>query len=379
MTIGSTGWHISYPHRVEYDIVECPDVLDPANEELLSVGKKHEARRFVVVDENVQRFHGERIAAYFDSHSIQARIVSLPGGEDSKSVDSYLRLMNELDTFPIDRRDEPVIAVGGGVLTDLVGFVSGTYRRGVSQIRVPTTLMGYVDASVGVKTAINFQYHKNRVGAFVAPRKVLLDKAFLRTLPPRHILNGVCEIVKLAVIADAELFKLLEAHGRSSIDSCFQDEAGTNLLRRSIHGMVQQLEPDLFEDCLARPMDFGHTFSYGLETAPGSRWLHGEAVLIDVLVSSVVAMNRKLMSAEEVDRILRLVATLGIALHPESVDLAALWPCVEERTLHRDGLQRVPLPNGLGRCVFVNDITAPEVLSAARQALAGCPRVEDAA
>ncbi len=379
MTIGCPGWHVSYQHRVEYDIVECPDLLDPGNAGLLSVGRRHGARRFVVVDDNVQRIHGERIAAYFARNSVEARVVTFPGGEESKTVESYLQLLEDLDSFAIDRRDDPIIAIGGGVLTDLVGFVAGTYRRGVSHIRVPTTLMGYVDASVGVKTAINFQRHKNRVGAFAAPRRVLLDRAFLRTLPRRHILNGVCEVVKLAVIADRELFELLEVHGRDCVDSVFQDETGAGILNRAIHGMVQQLEPDLLEDCLARPMDFGHTFSYGLETAPDSVWLHGEAVLIDVLVSAVAAVNRRLMETAEVDRIFQLASALGIALHPDAVDPALLWPCVEERTLHRDGLQRIPLPNGLGHCVFVNDMTMAEVQAAARQALARCTKHEGAA
>ncbi len=378
MTTGSTGWRVSYQHCVEYEILDCPGLLDPDSPFLLSVGRREAARRFVVVDENVMQLYGGRIANYFDCNSVEARILTLPGGEPSKSVESYLQLMQALDSFPIDRRDEPVIAMGGGVLTDLVGFVAGTFRRGVSHIRVPTTLMGYVDASVGVKTAINFQRHKNRVGAFVPPRRVLLDRAFLQTLPRRHILNGVCEIIKLAVIADRALFELLEAHGRRCVDTCFQDEVSESILARAIQGMVEQLEPDLFEDCLARPMDFGHTFSYGLETAAGSQWLHGEAVLIDVLVSAVAAQNRGLIAAAEVDRIFRLVSALDIRLHASAVDPDVLWPCVEERTLHRDGLQRIPLPNGLGRCVFVNDVTPEEVQVAARQALAACEAAEEA-
>jgi 2-epi-5-epi-valiolone synthase len=372
MTARAEGWHVSYGHRVEYDIVNCLDLLSPENDALLSVGRRERARRFVAVDENVDRLHGERIRSYFEINGVEAKVVALPAGEENKSVDSYIQLLEQLDAFPIDRRDEPVIAIGGGVLTDLVGFAAGTYRRGVSHIRVPTTLMGYVDASIGVKTGINFHHHKNRVGSFAPPRRVLLDKTFLRTLPRRHLLNGVCEIVKLAVIADRPLFELLESHGAEVVDACLQDEMGSRILDRAVRGMVQELEPDLFEDCLARTMDFGHTFSYGLETTPGSQWLHGEAVLIDVLVSAVLAASRGLLATTDVERIFSLVGRLGIALHPEAVDPGTLWPCVEERTLHRDGLQRIPLPNGLGRCVFVNDMSAHEVEQAGRRALVMC-------
>src|SRR5574337_2166952 len=135
-----------------------------------------------------------------------------------KTVDAWLGILHELDAFPIHRRDEPIIAIGGGVLTDVVGFVASSYRRGVPHIKVPTTLMGYVDASVGVKSGINFNHHKNRLGSFEAPLQVLLDRAFLATLPHRHILNGVCEIIKLALINDVALFVQLEQHGADCID-----------------------------------------------------------------------------------------------------------------------------------------------------------------
>jgi 2-epi-5-epi-valiolone synthase len=147
---------------------------------------------------------------------VEAKIVVFPGDEENKTLDHYLALARELDCFPIHRRDEPIIAIGGGVLTDLVGFVAASYRRGVPYVKVPTTLMGYVDASIGIKTGLNFNSNKNRLGSFHAPQAVLLDKAFLKTLPRRHILNGVCEIIKLAVIKDAPLFGLLETHGRKA-------------------------------------------------------------------------------------------------------------------------------------------------------------------
>jgi 3-dehydroquinate synthetase len=115
--------------------------------------------------------------------------------------------VRELDTFPIHRRDEPIIAIGGGTLTDVVGFVASSYRRSVPHLKVPTTLMGYVDASIGIKTGINFDGHKSRLGSFEPPRKVLLDKTFLQTLPREYILDGTGEIIKLAVIKDAGLFK----------------------------------------------------------------------------------------------------------------------------------------------------------------------------
>lgn len=363
MTSSPQRWQVSYQHGVEYEIRKCTGVFDPGNESLISVGRRRGSRRFVVVDENVYGLHVGAIRNYFSENEVEARVVSVPAGEHNKSIEAYLALLEALDEFPIDRRDEPIIAIGGGVITDLVGFVAGTYRRGVPHIRIPTTLMGYVDASVGIKTGVNFHGHKNRVGAFAPPALVLLDRLFLRTLPRRHILNGVCEIFKLAVISDLSLFAMLEAQGLKCIETRFQDNAGSSMLDRSIQRMLDELQLNLFEDELARKMDFGHTFGYGLEACAGSPCLHGEAVLIDVLVSSTLAQGRGLLKRSDLDRIVRLAYDLDIIPPLDALDPSVLWASLQERTLHRNGWQRIPLPHGIGNCTFVNDVQQDELQS----------------
>jgi 3-dehydroquinate synthase len=226
--------------------------------------------------------------------------------------------------------------------------------------------MGYVDASVGIKNGINFNGHKNRLGSFAAPQKVFLDKAFLKTLPMRHILNGVCEIIKLAVIKDATLFDLLEARGAECASLKFQDQAGEEILNRAIMGMIEELEPNLFEENLARSVDFGHTFGYGLETLHEDHLLHGEAVILDIALSVVIAQRRNLLSEKELERIFNLISSLNIELRTAILDPALLWESMLERTYHRNGLQRVPLPDGIGSCVFVNDIQAEEIQAACK-------------
>ena len=143
-----------------------------------------------------------------------------PGGEEHKNSEIYQDIARALDAFPIHRRDEPVIAIGGGVLTDVVAFVAASYRRGVPHIKVPTTLMGYVDAALGIKAGINFNGNKNRLGAFEPPLAVLLDRSFLPTLPRRHLVNGVCEIIKLAIIRAAGLFQRLGRDAARAVATC---------------------------------------------------------------------------------------------------------------------------------------------------------------
>ncbi len=357
---------VTYQHTIEYEVLSTANLFHPQNWALLSAGRIEDARRFIVVDSNVERHYSAEIQNYFSHHHIEAKIVTFPSGEENKTVENYLSILRELDSFPIHRRDEPIIAIGGGVLTDVVGFVASSYRRGVPHIKVPTTLMGYVDASIGIKTGINFNGSKNRLGAFHPPQKVLLDKSFLKTLPKRHILNGVCEIIKLAVIKDAELFGLLEEHGAQCVDAHFQDEQGGVILDRGISGMLEELQPNLFEEDLARKVDFGHTFSYGLETRHEAHLFHGEAVLLDILISTLIAQARNLLSEEETSRIFHLTDALGMELNASILDPGLLWESLTERTYHRNGLQRVPMPRGIGDCTFLNDINADEIESAVK-------------
>jgi 2-epi-5-epi-valiolone synthase len=232
-------------------------------------------------------------------------------------------------------------------------------------VRIPTTLMGYVDASIGIKNGLNFNGSKNRLGSFMAPMATLLDRTFLRTLAPRHIRNGVGEIFKLAVIKDLKLFEDLERSGPTAIESRFQDH-GDALLRRSIRGMLEELEPNLYEIDLERAMDFGHTFSPVLEMIQLGDLLHGEAVAIDVAFSSVLSYVRGMVDEQTCDRVLRLSRQLGLPTTHAEIQPPLLWRSLQERTAHRDGLQRVPLIEAIGRCAFVNDITLGELEDACR-------------
>ena len=352
---------VIYPQTIEYDVINATNLFQPQNLALLSAGKIKNSRRFVVVDHNVEKHYSNEMRNYFAHHQVNVKIFTFPGGEENKTIEHYLAIVRELDSFPIHRRDEPIIAIGGGVLTDVTAFVASTYRRGVPHIKVPTTLMGYVDASIGIKTGINFNGNKNRLGSFQAPQTVLLDKSFLRTLPQRHILNGVCEIIKLAVIKDAKLFQMLEMFGEQSVVSHFQNEEGGLILDRAIAGMLEELQPNLFEEELARKVDFGHTFSYGLETDHEADLFHGEAVLLDIILSVVIAKSRGLLTEEDTSRIFELIRKLGITLDLSLLETELLWQSLEERTYHRNGLQRVPMPYGIGNCVFINDISANEI------------------
>lgn len=357
-------WRIAAMRRIEYELRKVDDVFDPRNDALLAGGRSRGGRRFVVVDDQVHRLHGARIEAYFRERAVEARLLVFPGGEASKTAGAWLNVLRALDAFPIHRRDEPVIIIGGGVLGDVAGFAASCYRRGVPHVKVPTTLMAYVDAAVGIKTGINFNGHKNRLGSFEPPRLVLLDRHLLATLAPRHLRNGLCEIVKLALICDAELFELLERFGADALAAAFQTDASEAVLDRAVGGMLRELEPNLYEDELARKVDFGHTFSYGLETRHAGRLLHGEAVLLDVLASTVFAQLRGVLPRTQAERIFALAERLGLAPAVDLLEPDLMWEALLDRVEHRNGHQHVPLPAGIGECVFADDVTRGEIASA---------------
>lgn len=361
---GLTKWTVYHQKEINYEILVDKDIFDSQNEILLTGGRTKDSRRFVVVDKFIYDLYGERIEKYFDEKNIKSKIIPFKSSEKNKSTNNFIKLFKELDDFPIDRRGEPVIAIGGGVVTDLVGFVTSCYRRGIPHIKIPTTLMGYIDASVGIKNGVNFNENKNRMGSFDPPKKVILDKSFLKTLPNRHILNGVGEIVKMAVIKDYALFEYLEEKGLECIHTKFQTNDGQEILNCSIQGMLEELEPNLYEENLERSVDFGHTFSPILEMHDGNNLLHGEAVAIDIAFSVVLANKHSLLSYTELHRVLNLIKKLNLPCYHKSLTPQLLWEGLIERTYHRDGLQRVPLPNSIGRCVFVNDIKYNEIIQA---------------
>ncbi|HLR88074.1 MAG TPA: sedoheptulose 7-phosphate cyclase [Wenzhouxiangella sp.] len=354
-------WPVRIERRMRWDVIETPDLFAPDSTQLLRYGRPDARRRFVVVDANVLALHGDRIRAWFRHHNLNARIVECPAGEARKNPQTWLHLARRLDEFPIHRRAEPVIAIGGGVLTDVVGFLAATYRRGIPHIKVPTTLMGYIDAALGIKNGISFNGRKNRLGSFEPPLAVLLDSRFLATQSRRHLLDGVAEILKLATVCDAALFEQLEKHGPACVNNHFSGPRGAGILNRAIDGMLAELVPNMYEDRLARAVDFGHTFSYGLETRHPRRLLHGEAVLLDMLVSVAVAQRRNLLSAAGAERFFSLAEQLDMQPDLALLDADLMWQSLLDRVEHRDGRQNVPLPDAIGRCVFVNDIRRREL------------------
>lgn len=363
-TLGRPSWRVSAAHRIEYDVEMTADVLDPNNEAL---AVRCGGRVLAVVDHTVEELYGPLIRAYFAHHEIPVSVIVLPAEEDAKELSSVVAVADAMADAGLLRRSEAVVVFGGGVVMDVVGLAANLFRRGVPYVRVPTTLIGLVDAGVGVKTGVNRGKHKNRLGTYFAPTATLVDPSFLISLPPRHIRNGLAEVVKIALVKDAELVSLLE----SVVDSLRQlDYALTavdsheEILSRAISGMLSELEPNLHEMDLERIVDFGHTFSPSLELIADPPLLHGEAVAVDMALCVELSLQRGLLSEFEARRVFRLLFRLGLPLTNRMFEASLLEKALEDTVKHRDGLQRVPLLTGIGRVTFVNDLTLEELSNA---------------
>lgn len=204
-----TTWTVVSPIVLSYTVTETVGLLDPSNDTLL-LGhitdpqqleeiKKTDMvlKRFVVVDEEVYKIYGAKLTEYLEAHNVLFKILALPTTEENKSMDMVLKILEEINKFSLDRRTEPIIAIGGGVCLDIVGLAASLYRRRTPYIRVPTTLLSYVDASVGAKTGVNFSNCKNKLGSYIPPTAAFLDLSFIQSVPRRHISNGMAEMLKV--------------------------------------------------------------------------------------------------------------------------------------------------------------------------------------
>lgn len=367
-------WSIRAHQQVAYDVQVMNNVLDPANRALIEAGTTiptDPPRRFIVVDATIYELYGEALGKYLDHHNCQYKLCVLSASEEAKTMESVLTVVRGLDSFGISRRREPIIGIGGGIVLDIVGLASSLYRRSTPYVRVPTSLIGLVDAGVGIKTGINFEDHKNRLGTYFAPSVALLDRSFLATLDDRYVSNGLAEILKIALIKDSRLFRLLDKYANLLLAERLTGSTPTgeivarDVFSRAVSGMLEELQPNLWEKKLERLVDYGHSFSPTLEMRALPTLLHGEAVSVDMAFTTVLAERRGLLSRQERNRIFNLMRRLRLPVWHPLCEPELLKHALHETVRHRDGLQRIPLPVGIGDALFVNDLTDGEIFRGA--------------
>jgi 3-dehydroquinate synthetase len=361
IVLSEGGTTISVKNRFDYsyDIIYAGEALLSAGNSLLHdmiAGR----RCLVVTSETVNALYGRQIEDYFRLwfEDDQFRILALPVNENKKNIEAVVNVCREANRFCLGRRSL-FVAVGGGVLMDIVGMASSIYMRKLDYVRIPTTLVGQVDAGVGLKTGVDFEGSKNFIGTFHPPAAVLNDFRFLRTLDAEEIRNGLAEITKMAIVADAELFSLLENVSKNIVNYYI---TGTNveLTQKiniiSVMRMLEQLQSDPYEKNLARMVDFGHTFGPFLEMYTGHRIKHGRAVALDMAISAEISYLLGRASAELHDRILKLLVDFGFHLYDnEAFDTERMWQSLDSIVLRRGGKLNLVIPTDIGRAEFLRD------------------------
>jgi 3-dehydroquinate synthetase len=289
------------------------------------------------------------------------------------SIQAVDQILDSLCTYKLRRR-EPFLAIGGGVVLDIAGMAACLYRRGVPFVRIPTTLLAIVDASVGVKNGVDYccgiteETYKNRVGTFYAPSSCLLDSSFIISQDQRNISNGFGEILKLALVRSSDLFDMLETHGKALIDSRFEPNSSTpssvaqRIVELSIQIMLEELGPNLWEEKLDRCVDYGHTFSKLLEMVPGSDLLHGEAVNVDGFFCVILSHTRGYIGMDTVLRVFNCMKSLSLPTSSKDFTKELAWQSCKDAVEHRNGEQRIPLITSIGESICVSDITQDELI-----------------
>jgi len=317
----------------------------------------------IVTDANVEQLYATVVAENLSASGVTVDVLSVEPGEASKSVEMSTQLWNKLLDLGADRRTV-VVAVGGGVIGDLAGFVSATFARGLDFFQIPTSLLAQVDSSVGGKVGVNLPAAKNMVGAFWQPIGVLIDTQVLTTLSPREYRAGLAEVVKYGVILDAQLFASLEDHVEGLVART--DDVLRNVIARCCRLKAEVVEQDEREETGVRAvLNYGHTFAHALETVTGyGQLLHGEAVSIGMLCASRLAERLGRVDAEFTNRQLKLLSQLGLPTEVPDVDRHRLIEAMARDKKVEHGRLRFVLPGHMGYVELVGDVSREDVLAA---------------
>ncbi len=344
-------------HERSYDIVVTGNALSQLGEFVRE--RTRGSAALIVTDENA-KIHAVAAQASLNATGFRTSLVIRPAGEGQKSLESAGQLYDTLIDLPADRRT-PVIAVGGGVIGDLGGFVAATYARGIPLVMVPTTLLAMVDSSVGGKVGVNHPRAKNMIGAFHQPVGVFIDCATLHTLPEREFKSGLAEVVKYGVILDAPFFDSLEQDAESILK---RDPATIQrIVLRSCELKSRIVEQDEREETDVRAkLNYGHTFAHAFETAGGyGHWLHGEAVAAGMVCASLLAERRGLIPHELTERQRRLLRAFSLPIAPEPWQIDGMIATMRKDKKAVAGRMRFILPTRMGEVALFDDVPESDV------------------
>ena len=356
---------VRIPDTTPYDITVAPGLLARVGDLLRALSKS--ARAAIVTDANLARTHLPTVAESLRGAGFDPIVATLPAGEDHKTLADLLPVYDTLLRARVER-STPVLALGGGVVGDMTGFVAATVLRGVPFVQIPTSLLAMVDASVGGKTGVNHAVGKNLIGAFHQPIAVVIDTAVLKTLPERELRGGLAECIKHDVIRDPDGFATLEQNIAKAI--AVDVDYLSELVAHNVAIKARVVEADPFERGVRAHLNFGHTFGHAIETVSHYGYSHGECVALGMAAASHAAVKLGMLDPASRERIINVIRqarlpTAGLQLPTDDVVDAMGF---DKKVA--GGKIRFILPDRIGH-VVVRDDVPPEVVREAVESLKG--------
>jgi 3-dehydroquinate synthase len=343
-------------HRA-YEIRVGSDVLSRAGLWLKEKGFA-EGKAVVITDTTVNDLYGETVKRSLDAAGYNATVLEVPPGEERKTLETAGRLYKRLAEAYAER-STPVVALGGGMIGDLAGFVAATYMRGVPLVQIPTTLLAQVDSSIGGKTAVDHGRYKNMVGAFYQPGLVIADVDTLKTLPPEEFSNGMAEVIKHGAIRNKAFFHFLEE--KMGLARALEPKVLEVLVAENARIKAEVVEKDERESGLREILNYGHTIGHALETVSGFELKHGQGVALGMVAAARIADRIGMLDINEAHRLRELIQQAGLPVEmPDYPVEAVLAAMKHDKKVQQDRIRFVLL-KVIGEA-HVTDKVPPEVI-----------------
>ncbi|MCK5706994.1 MAG: 3-dehydroquinate synthase, partial [Candidatus Aureabacteria bacterium] len=313
----------------------------------------------IITDKNVNKYYGSKLLSCFKKKKIKTQIYVLPAGEKTKSSYSLKKIYDFMLKKKCDRRSA-IIALGGGVIGDLAGFAAATFMRGIDFFQIPTSLMAQVDSSVGGKTGIDLKQGKNLVGAFHQPRAVFADPCLLMTLPEKEYISALSEVIKYGIIMDRGFFCFLEKNIKSikSREMKVMEE----VVKKCLQLKAEVVMKDELESGLRAILNLGHTFGHAYEALSEYKGLsHGYAVGNGIIIAARISTLKGLLSKQDLLRIENIFYDLGFSSVYPPKDFKRFFAIMSNDKKSLKGKNRFILPDGIGKTVITEDVSAKEI------------------
>jgi len=331
-----------------YDILIGSGLLDKVPLDLKKEGMGN--KYLIITDSNIKGLFGKRLLALMKKEGLDVDIISFKAGEQSKNLKVFGELIRQVHDYKLDRKSA-IIALGGGVVGDIAGFVAATYMRGINYIQIPTSLLATVDSSIGGKVAVDLPTGKNLAGDFHQPKKVYIDVSLLRGLPKRELVNGLSEIIKHALIKDKGLFDFIDRN----FDKIIGKDENTliELIRRNCEIKARIVEKDELESGLRKIVNYGHTIGHALETLTNyKKYSHGEAIAIGMRVEGEIANKLGMLSEKELIKQNELIRRAGLSIDVPNIDTNKIIEELKKDKKVTGGKIEFVLLSGIGKAEY---------------------------